>query len=32
MIAHMSVVRRYVWVIWVGLFVNTALGLHVVTF
>jgi hypothetical protein len=25
-------VRRYVWVIWVGLFVNTALGLHVVTF
>jgi hypothetical protein len=32
MITHMSVVRRYVWVIWVGLFVNTALGLHVVTF
>jgi len=32
MITHMSVVRRYVWVIWVGLFVNTALGLRVITF
>ena len=32
MITHMSVVRRYVWVIWVGLFVNTALGLGVITF
>jgi hypothetical protein len=26
------VVRRYVWVIWIGLFVNAALGLHVVSF
>jgi hypothetical protein len=32
MITHMRVVRRYVWVIWVGLFVNTALGLRVITF
>ena len=32
MITHMSIVRRYVWVIWIGLFVNTALGLHVITF
>ena len=32
MITHMGVVRRYVWVIWIGLFVNAALGLHVVSF
>ena len=32
MIAHMGVVRRYVWVIWIGLFVNAALGLQVITF
>ena len=32
MITHMGVVRRYVWVIWIGLFVNAALGLHVITF
>ena len=31
MITHMGVVRRYVWVIWIGLFVNAALGLHVIT-
>ena len=30
MIDHMSVVRRYVWVIWLGLFVNAALGLRVI--
>lgn len=30
MINHMSVVRRYVWVIWLGLFVNAALGLRVI--
>ena len=32
MITQMGVVRRYVWVIWIGLFVNAALGLHVITF
>ena len=32
MITHMGVVRRYVWVIWIGLFMNAALGLHVITF
>jgi hypothetical protein len=32
MITHMGVVRRYVWVIWIGLFVNAALGLHVISF
>ena len=32
MITHMGVVRRYVWVIWIGLYVNAALGLHVITF
>ena len=32
MIAHMGVVRRYVWIIWLGLFVNAALGLRVITF
>jgi len=26
------VVRRYVWVIWIGLFGNAARGLHVVSF
>ena len=32
MILHMGVVRRYVWVIWIGLFLNTALGLHLIVF
>ena len=32
MITHMGVVRRYVWIIWLGLFVNAALGLRVITF
>ena len=32
MIMHMGVVRRDGWVIWIGLFVKTALGLHVITF
>ena len=31
MVTHMAVVRRYVWVIWVGLFLNAALGLRVIT-
>ena len=31
MITHMGLARRYVWVIWIGLFVNAALGLHVIT-
>jgi tetrahydromethanopterin S-methyltransferase subunit B len=30
MITHMGIVRRYVWTIWVGLFVNAALGLHLI--
>jgi hypothetical protein len=32
MITHMGVVRRYVWIIWLGLFVNAALGLRIITF
>ena len=28
---HLAVCRRYVWVIWIGLFVNAALGLRLVT-
>jgi len=32
MITHMGVVRRYVWMIWIGLLVNAALGLHVISF
>ena len=31
MIHHMGVVRRYVWVIWIGLFINAALGLRVIS-
>ena len=31
MITHMAKVRRYVWAIWLGLFVNAALGLRVVS-
>ena len=27
---HLAVCRRYVWVIWIGLFVNAALGLRLV--
>ena len=30
MIHHMAIVRRYVWAIWLGLFVNAALGLRVI--
>ena len=30
MIHHMGIVRRYVWAIWLGLFVNAALGLRVI--
>ena len=30
MIQHMGMVRRYVWAIWLGLFVNAALGLRVI--
>lgn len=30
MVNHMRVVRRYVWIIWIGLFVNAALGLRVI--
>ena len=32
MITHMGLVRRYVWLIWTGLFLNAALGLQVITF
>ncbi|MDB2689178.1 hypothetical protein N9Z25_07090 [Luminiphilus sp.] len=32
MVSHMGVVRRYVWIIWLGLFINAALGLRVITF
>ena len=29
---HMAICRRYVWAIWIGLFVNTALGVKLLVF